>query len=261
MVVDSRLVDFDEYLVKRKVAQGTRKLYIDDLSIWLETIDNPEPTQADAQKYIDSLTRLSAATIAIIAHAMMKWFKFRGIVLELETPKVRQSDPQYLTVKEFSDALEKCVSQLEKTMLIVLFDSGVRISELINLNLSDINYTNKTITVTRKGGKVDTVNISDKALNELSRWIESRNITSDRIFGEMTYYTAWEIFKKIGLRIGKHLHPHMLRHSRAIQMLIAGAPMHIVQQHLGHVNIATTANIYSKFTVGDLRKQIPDWSK
>ena len=192
---------------------------------------------------------------------MMRYFKFNGIIVELETPKIFQPDPQYISVDEFSKAIETCTSQLETTMLIVLFDSGVRIKELINLKLSDINYTAKTITVTRKGGKTDVVNVSDKALNELSNWIETRGIDSERVFGEMQYMDAWHIFKTIGKRIGRNeLHPHMLRHSRAIQMLIAGAPLLIIQQHLGHKNVAMTANIYAKFTVKDLRPQIPDWS-
>jgi site-specific recombinase XerD len=260
--MNTKLTEFNAYLEKHG-SEGTRKLYIDDLEHWLDNdnTNGKELTQADAQAYIDSLTRLSPSTIAINAHAIMKWFKWQGKPIQLELPKVRQSDPEYLTVEEFSSALEKCIGQLEKTMLIVLFDSGVRIKELINLQLSDVNYVNKTIRVTRKGGKVDVVNVSDRALNELSNWIESRSFSSERIFGEMDYRAAWEIFRTIGFRIGKHLHPHMLRHSRAIQMLIAGAPMHIVQQHLGHANMATTANIYGKFTVGDLRKQIPDWSK
>jgi len=259
--MNTKLTEFNTYLEKHS-SEGTRKLYIDDLEHWLNsTTTSAELTQADAQAYIDSLTRLSPSTVGINAHAIMKWFKWQGKVIQLDLPKVRQSDPQYLTVEEFSLALEKCISQLEKTMLIVLFDSGVRISELVNLKLSDVNYINKTIRVTRKGGRIDVVNVSDRALNELSLWIESRDFDSERIFGEMVYRTAWEIFRTIGGRIGKHLHPHMLRHSRAIQMLIAGAPMHIVQQHLGHINMATTANIYAKFTVGDLRKQIPDWSK
>jgi integrase/recombinase XerD len=259
--MNAKLIEFNDYLEKRRTSEGTRKLYIDDLEHWLDSAYSDDLTQAGAQAYIDSLTRLSPATIAIIVHAIMKWFKWQGKPIELDSPKVRQSDPQYLTVDEFSLVLDKCVGQLEKTMLVVLFDSGVRISELINLKLSDVDYTAKTIRVTRKGGKVDVVNVSDRALNELSLWIETRNIDSERIFGEMDYYTAWGIFKTIGRRIGKNLHPHMLRHSRAIQMLIAGAPMHVVQQHLGHLNIATTANIYGKFTAGDLRKQIPDWSK
>lgn len=258
--MDSRLAKFDEYLSDpRRCSTGTRKLYIDDLSNWLETIGSNKPTQANAQAYLNTLTRLKPNTIAIIGHAMMRYFKFNGIVVELETPKIFQPDPQYLSLDEFSKAIETCSSQLETTMLIVLFDSGVRIKELINLKLSDINYAAKTITVTRKGGKVDVVNVSDKALNELSNWIETRGIDSEKVFGELRYYDAWQVFKRIGARIGrKELHPHMLRHSRAIQMLIAGAPMHVVQQHLGHKNESMTSAIYAKFTVSDLRKQIPD---
>jgi integrase/recombinase XerD len=218
-----------------------------------------ELTKETAQEYIDSLTNLSPATVAINAHAIMSWFRFQGHPITLDMPKVQQPDPEYLTIDEVKDAIVKCQSQLEKTLFVVLFDSGVRIKELITLRIENIDYNKKTITVTRKGGKIETVNVSDNALNELSLWLESRDFASDNVFGQLNYQSAWHIFKNIGARIGKDLHPHMLRHARAIQMLTAGAPMHIVQQHLGHKNLATTANIYGKFTVSDLRKQIPDW--
>ena len=256
--MNTKLTEFNAYLTKHR-SEGTRNLYIDDLTHLLDRMDDDELTKETAQEYIDSLKNLSPATIAINAHAIMNWFRFQGHPITLDMPKVQQPDPEYLTVDEVKEAIKRCQSQLERTLFVVLFDSGVRIKELINLRLDNIDYNNKTITVTRKGGKIDTVNVSDNALNELSLWLESRDFTSDNVFGELNYQSAWHMFKNIGARIGRDLHPHMLRHARAIQMLVAGAPMHIVQQHLGHKNLATTANIYGKFTVSDLRKQIPSW--
>jgi integrase len=255
-----RLIDFDNYL-KDHVSAGTRKLYIHDVGVFLDKYREHDVGVEEAQEYIDSLKSLSPSTVAIIAHGIMRWFKWKGTPIDLDIPTVRTPNPEYISLEQFRVLLGACRSAVERLLLVLLFDTGARISEILNLKLADVHYDMKTVTVTRKGGKIQDVNVSDDAMNDLSNWIESRNLDSPKIFGEMNYQDAWKLIKEIGLRVKIDLHPHMLRHSRAIQMLKAGAPMHIVQQHLGHINIATTANIYGRFNTADLRPQIPVWNK
>ena len=255
--MNMNLKDFNDYL-KKRVSDGTRKIYIDHLTAWFKKLDG-EPTKRDAQEYIDTLSKLSPNTIGIIGHSIMRWFKWNDMDIKLDLPTIRIKEPEYLNTEQFKKFVNSCVTLQEKVIAVGLFDTAVRISEFINLTLDDIHYDTKTITVRRKGGRKEDVNISDKALELIKEWLERRKIDSYRLFGEMTYYDAWTLLKGVAYRAGLEFHPHMLRHSRAVQMLGANAEMHVVQQHLGHVNLATTANIYGKFKTVDLKKKIPDW--
>ncbi|KKK84212.1 hypothetical protein LCGC14_2785600, partial [marine sediment metagenome] len=148
---------------------------------------------------------------------------------------------------------------LEETLIIVLFDTAVRISELLGTELSDINWTDKFISVIRKGGRREEVNISDKALEALSNWLDVRESDSKMVFMDLSYYNAWSILRAVGKRAGIKVHPHIFRHSRAIHMLMNGAELHTVKEHLGHANIATTINIYGRFKAVHLKELVPAW--
>ena len=135
----------------------------------------------------------------------------------------------------------------------------MRISELLNLELDDVDWGNGLISVTRKGGRKEEVNISDKALEALGIWIEARESDSKRVFMDITYYDAWTTIKKVGKRAGLKVHPHIFRHSRAVHMLMNGADIRVVKDHLGHKNIATTINIYGRFMAVHLKELVPAW--
>jgi len=164
-----------------------------------------------------------------------------------------------MTMKEIERVLSKCTTLLEKMVVTVLFDTAVRINELLSLELSDIDREQMTISVVRKGGRRQEVNISEKALTVLDRWIEERNSESKRVFMDLDYWTIWDIVRRLGKRAKVKINPHVFRHTRAIQMLMSGADMHTVQNHLGHTNIATTINIYSRFRAAELKERIPSW--
>jgi integrase len=253
------LMRFEGYLEKR-VSLGTVRVYLSALKDWFSSLNGGEPSPEAAQQFVDAqAVAKSASTVNIKAHAIMRWYRWKGKDVDLDCPTVRAPEPEYLNMDQFTIVIAVCNTALEEALIIPLFDTAVRISELLNLGVSDIDWQSKTISVTRKGGRKEKVNISDKGLAVLGKWLRVRNSQSRRVFMDLTYNDAWWLIKKVGKRAGIDFHPHMLRHSRAIQMLKSGAKPYIVQQHLGHVHLATTMDTYGKFMVEDLKEEIPSW--
>ncbi len=227
---------------------------------WFFAMNSQVLTKELAQKYIDTMALKKApATVNVHAHAIMRYFRWKGERIDLECPTIPAPKPKYLSMDQVRKVIDSCSDLLESTLVIVLFDTAIRISELLGLRIEDIDWTNKFITVTRKGGRREEVNISAKALSVLKTWLDSREFDDGRVFLGLQYNDAWRMFKHVGDRAGVDFHPHMLRHSRAVQLLMAGVPLHIVKDHLGHANIATTANIYGQFKAVDIRKELVAW--
>ena len=260
MKYDKELRKFETYL-KGRARPGTVRVYIYALRAFLSGMNGNKPSRDTAQTYIDNLTIAgkSASTVSTRAHAIMRWFKWRETRIYLDCPTIRVGEPKYLTMPQFAKVLAGCTTALEKVLVTVLFDTAVRVSELLNLTTDDINRDVKLISVVRKGGRREEVNISDKALKELDAWLEMRKSSSKRVFLDYTYYDAWSVIRNIGKRVGMDLHPHLFRHSRAIQMIMSGASLHIVQTHLGHRSITTTVDIYGRFRAVDIKENIPGW--
>lgn len=251
---------FEEYL-KTRVSQNTVRVYMYALRQWFQTLNGNNPSQESAQAYVDILTKASKSpsTVNLRAHAIMRYFRWKGKQVRLDCPTIRIGEPEYLTMAQFSKVLLACNTALERALIIVLFDTAVRISELLNLSIDDIDWDYKMISVTRKGGRKEQVNISDKGLTALEEWIDARRTDSNRVFLDLSYWDAWHTIKVVGKRVGIPLHPHLFRHTRAIMMLMDGVTLHDTGQHLGHRNINTTAMIYGRFTAMDLKERITVW--
>lgn len=249
------LIKFESYLMKR-VDPSTAKMYVRAVEKWLDSDSNP-------QKYIDKMSEtLSPSTVNIAAHAIMRYYRWKGSILELDIPSMPSPQPEYLNMSEIDKLISACQSLLDEILIIVLFDTAVRISELLDLKVSDVDWDRGFIGVIRKGGRPDKVNIGKRALLLLGKYIADRDTMGkddDRFFMGLTYMDAWRRIKAIGKRAGVKIHPHILRHSRAIQMLMNNTQPYIVQQHLGHLRLSTTMDIYGKFIVTDLKEKIPPW--
>jgi integrase len=256
------MILFESYL-KTRIDESSAKMYRNAVAKWLNE-DHVDPhTQRDAQAYVDGYAKTHApATANIVAHAILRWFRWKGHPIELEMQSVSAPKPDYRSMEQINILINACHTLLEKVLVIVLFDTAVRISELLNLKIDGINWEQGFISVIRKGGRPDQVNISPRALAVLRGWVNSRaggGESDERVFMGLTYHDAWRIIRNVGLRAGIAVHPHVFRHSRAIQMLKAGAKPYIVMQHLGHLRLATTMEIYGKFIVTDLKEEIPPW--
>ncbi len=260
MGYDTELAKFDVYL-RAHSSLGTTRVYMHALNQWFRLLGEIKPTQLSAQAYIDTLEKsgLAPSTIGTRAHAIVRYFRWKGEAITIDSPTIRFGEPEYLILDQINELVGTCNTVLEETLIVVLFDTAVRINELLNLELDDIDWARGFISVIRKGGRRQEVNIAEKALVALREWLDVRKSTSKRVFMDITYYDAWLTLKNVGKRAGIDVHPHIFRHSRAIHMLMNGADMRTVSDHLGHSNITVTFNVYGRFKAVHLKELVPAW--
>lgn len=251
---------FADYL-KDRVSPNTVRVYTYAVEQWLRTLNGNKPSQQGAQSYINRLIKAGRApnTVSLRAYAIIRFFKWKGKAITLDRPAIRIGEPDYLVLDQIEALLAVCNTVLERVLITVLFDTAVRVSELLNLELDDINRHNGFISVIRKGGRREEVNISEKGMNALEDWLDARESESNRVFMDLSYYDTWALMRRVGKRAHIKVHPHIFRHSRAIHMLMNGAELHTVKEHLGHKNEATTANIYGRFKAVHLKELVPAW--
>ncbi len=192
--------------------------------------------------------------------------------------KKTKSLPKALTIQEVSRLLDSFdqndnVGKRDKAMLELLYGSGLRISELVSLNLHDLDLEFGFVKVTGKGSKQRIVPLGTNSQVAINRWLDHG--VRDSLFREkttkrsdlealflsqrgtrITRQGAWLILKERAKKSGLDVnwYPHILRHSCATHMLENGADLKIVQEMLGHASIVTT-QIYTKITVENLKKQ------
>jgi integrase/recombinase XerD len=168
-------------------------------------------------------------------------------------------------VKNITDYLErdqveamleaaKIASFRDYLIIRVLWRTGVRVNELINIKPGDVEWNNQVINVTKaKRGKQRRVLLDEKTLKMLSDYVSTINISEDRpIFG-LTSRQIRYIVKRYGNTIGVDVHPHTLRHSFAIHLVRSGMDIRRLQLLLGHSSLNMT-QIYLQFKDDDIRE-------
>lgn len=187
----------------------------------------------------------------------------------LESPKTGLKLPQVLSVAEIDriiDAIDlsKAEGHRNKAIIETLYGCGLRVSELVNLHLTDIHYGEGFVIVTGKGNKQRLVPISGKAIKEIEIYKTDRNhlpvihdeniIFLNRRGRKLTRAMIFTIIKNLASRAGikKKISPHTFRHSFATHMVEAGADLRAVQEMLGHESILTT-EIYTHIDRSFLR--------
>ncbi|MCD8209920.1 MAG: tyrosine recombinase, partial [Prevotella sp.] len=176
----------------------------------------------------------------------------------LESPQTGEHLPEVLSLEEV-DRLEKAIDlskwegHRNKAIIEVLFSCGLRVSELINLKLSNLYLEDQYLRVSGKGRKERLVPISQSAINELDNWFSSRKLLNikpgeeDYVFlnrrgSHLTRTMVLIMIKQAGQTAGIHkvISPHTLRHSFATALLEGGADLRAIQSMLGHESIGTT---------------------
>jgi integrase/recombinase XerD len=176
----------------------------------------------------------------------------------IDAPKLGRALPKSLTEDEVESLLaapdtSSILGMRDRAMLEVLYASGLRVSELVNLTLSQVNLQQGLVKVIGKGNKERLVPLGEEALSWLERYIrESRGgllgaRQSDVLFpsrrgSAMTRQAFWQLIKRYALQAGisKPLSPHTLRHAFATHLLNHGADLRVVQLLLGHSSLSTT---------------------
>ena len=191
----------------------------------------------------------------------------------LESPQIGDHLPEVLTTQEVdrleaSIDLSKWEGHRNRAIIEVLFSCGLRVSELVNLKLSDLYLDDEYVRVLGKGSKERLVPISSKAIQELHYWFDDRHLMNikpgeeDYVFlnrrGAHLTRTMILIMIKAQAKeagIKKTISPHTLRHSFATALLEGGADLRFIQALLGHEDIGTT-EIYTHIDTSTLRQEI-----
>jgi integrase/recombinase XerD len=266
---------FISYLaVVKGLSKNTLESYGRDVSkcvAYLEERGIVDIREVDYKVILDFLTHLrgqnlNARSVARILVSIKQFFKFllaekiieKDPTFLIRTPKIRTSIPGVLSL----DDVEKLLSAPDgKTpegvrdlaMLEVLYATGIRVTELVSLQLNSVNFELGYLMVYGKGGKERIVPIGDKAIASLKEYmnisrpslLKSRKsvyLFVTRRGGKMTRQGFWKLIKGYAGRtgIGKKISPHTLRHSFATHLLERGADLRTIQIMLGHSDISTT---------------------
>jgi integrase/recombinase XerD len=176
----------------------------------------------------------------------------------IESPKLGRGLPKALNEQQVSGlleapAVETTLGLRDRTMLELMYASGLRVSELVSLELQDVNLNQGVVRVTGKGGKERLVPLGGEALAWLRRYLRDarpglvRGSDCPRMFvtarrSGMTRQAFWHAIRKYALAAGisQAVSPHMLRHSFATHLLNHGADLRVVQLLLGHSDLSTT---------------------
>lgn len=191
----------------------------------------------------------------------------------LEAPKIGLHLPEVLTLEEI-DAIVKCIDlskplgQRNKAIVETLYGSGLRVSELIGLQLSRLYVAEGYMLVEGKGSKQRLVPLSPMSIQQINNWLLDRNLmqikkgNEDFLFlnqrgAKLTRAMIFEIVKNLTEQAGirKNVSPHTFRHSFATHLLENGANLRAIQQLLGHESITTT-ELYTHIDVKMLRNTI-----
>lgn len=286
----SRLLDsYDAYLLlERGMSDNTRAAYRSDVEKLVCYLADGVTTLGDVT--LDTLHNFAAdlhdlgispRSQARIVSGVKSFFKFlknqqyieHNPARMLENPQVGLHLPEVLTVAEIDAMLEAIdlatpEGQRNRAIVETLYSCGLRVSELVNLEIGKVFVDEGYVIVTGKGSKERVVPISESALREISAWMDDRadidikpgeeqmlfvSRRGKRLTRVMIFYIIKRLAELAGIR--KEISPHTLRHSFATHLLEGGANLRAIQQMLGHESIATT-ELYLHLDRSHLREEI-----
>ncbi len=187
---------------------------------------------------------------------------------EISFPSRGRKIPTYLSEREIdilltAPSLDDLCGVRDRTILEVLYGAGLRISELVNLNTTDLNLKKGWIKVSGKGSREHILPLGGKARSWINRYLKERGedrkeevpLFFNRYGNRISRQACWKIIKKYASKAGleKNISPHTLRHSFATHLLSGDADLRVVQELLGHANIDTT-QIYTHISQERLKK-------
>ncbi len=263
------IASYIEYLnAQRGLAENTLLAYQSDLYSFAEflgTLNIEEITLIQRihinmyikylhdKKYTPSSITREIASIK----GFFKWLSMNEYIkhnpsLAIEQPKMPKRLPKVLSIREITQLLNENMSIIQKAILELLYAAGLRVSELTNIQLSNVNLSAKYIKCKGKGSKERIVPIGNKACSAIKRYLKERdftakknNVSSKYLFlkenGEkITRQEVYTFINSIGRTINKDISPHTIRHSFATHLLENGADLRVVQELLGHSDVSTT---------------------
>lgn len=280
---------FDEYqdylIIDKKYNENTIKTYMYELKKFDNYLTSNHLSinlkSDDIKSFLNSLN-INARSKAHMISNLKSFYKFliiEGVLknspmIDVETPKLSKRLPSVLTYEEILELLdiklENAYDYRDKAMLELMYSSGLRVSELVSLKISDVDIFNATVRIMGKGSKERIVPIGDYALEYLKKYIDIYRPTllkktTDYVFLNslgfaISRQSFFKMIKKqmVLKNIKKDISPHTLRHSFATHLLNYGADLRVIQELLGHSNLSTT-QIYTHVSDTKLKSDYTDY--
>ncbi len=263
----------DRIWLEEGLARNTLDSYRQDLTHfaqWLEkdvAKDLLQVEQFDIQRYLAfkfpiskprSISRLIASLRRLYRFALRENKIAQDPSLQIESPKLPRSLPKSLSEDEVeallaAPDLNNFIGIRDRAMLELLYASGLRVSELVSLKVTEVSLSEGVVRVTGKGSKTRLVPMGEVAVDWIARYLKEarpdilEKRLSDSMFvtqrgASMTRQAFWYLIKRYALIAGIHkpMSPHVLRHAFATHLLNHGADLRVVQMLLGHSDISTT---------------------
>lgn len=229
----------------------------------------------DLVQFINMLSERGFTNNTIIRKlaSIRTFFKYllsEGIIEEdlvsfLDTPKKEKKIPKVLFEDQIKRLLEQPLLQeeryaRERSILELLYSCGLRVSEIVNLTINDINLEEGFVRIKGKGNKERIVPLGSKAISAINEYLKQRrHIKEKRLFLNsrnrgLSRQSVWLIVKQFANNVGLDISPHTLRHSFATHLLDNGADLRVVQELLGHSSISTT-QIYTHVSNKRLKEE------
>lgn len=286
--MQKQLQIYTNYLaVEKGLAKNTLESYRRDLSKFLLYLQKQKTTRLELVtrdliiQFLGELKKGGSAdsTISRCIASIRSFFNFllqEGVIeenpaLQLESPKIEKKLPRVMTTAEVDQLLAQPKpgehnGLRDKAMLELLYASGIRVSELVDLNLSDFDPLVGFLRCRGKGMKERIVPVGSVAINSVNDYLTTSRSKMIKSNGEtalfvnhhgcrMTRQGFWKILKKYARKsnVNGEITPHTLRHSFATHLLENGADLRSVQEMLGHSDISTT-QIYTQVTRRKIRE-------
>ena len=295
-MVSDYLTDFFNYLsIEKGLSSNTTTAYRRDLErffhyLSINQLNLSQITPEELVGYISWLRgrantefKIGESSIARNVISLRSYFSYlakehnyQNPTLNFHPPKIPKRLPKALTVDQIMSILEisgdDLISLRDRALLELLYATGARVTEIINLNTTDISSTQNddsqvtTIRVKGKGGKERVIPIGSFGLTAVNDYLTRsrptlcRVLTQKALFlnqrgGRLTRQSAWGIVANRAARAGlaEVVTPHSMRHSFATHLLDGGADIRVVQELLGHASVTTT-QIYTLITIDRLRE-------
>ena len=256
--------EYLEYLeLEKGLSQNTIDAYRRDLSDFAQNVEDIHSiNRMNINAYVRTLRERKLAPTSVIRkvaslRGFFKWATSSGILEKnpaatLEQPKTPQRLPKVVSVKEIDEMLHNNLTPLEHVMMELLYSCGLRVSELVNLKLNDIDLSSKYVRCFGKGSKERIIPIGEQAKAMLKEYFPTRdllikkyNLTTKNLLIKDNghFVTRQDVYNFIhaqGKLIHKNISPHTLRHSFATHLLENGADLRVVQELIGHSDVSTT---------------------
>ena len=253
-----------EYLeLEKGLSQNTIDAYRRDLYDFASNVISIEEIdRIFINSYIRELKERNLAPTSVIRkvasiRGFFKWATSMEILKKnpastLEQPKIPQKLPKVISLSEVEKILHSGLNELQSVIVELLYSCGLRVSELVNLKINDIDLNSKYVRCFGKGSKERIIPIGKKAIEVLENYFPIRNLVLKKnnlstkkllISDDGRLLNRQDIYSFIHARgkiINKNISPHTLRHSFATHLLENGADLRVVQELLGHSDVSTT---------------------